>query len=214
MKNIKYINYNYVTKIASLWKISIHMSNLKYYNNIQLNIIKPMVYYKNEKKIQQFTTFFIKHGNFFSSLVDFFNSFSIVYKILCNKLNFVDILQKYSYYNEFLYNFNCNSKFKNINFLLNWLSSWIEPMFFIECSSLQKKYRKKLKKKYIYKIKFLTKKNRLNKVLSFILKYTNTLLNFKFSNRLLFTYMDLIFNYKESNIYIKKIVIYKKMLNI
>ena len=87
-------------------------------------------------------------------------------------------------------------------------------MFYIECSVVPKKYRKKLKKKYLYKIKYLNKNRRLNKILNWISKYTNTLKNYSLLNRQLLVYLDLLLNYKNSYVYNKKILIYKKVFKL
>lgn len=87
-------------------------------------------------------------------------------------------------------------------------------MFYIECSTISKRYRKKLKKKYSHKVNFLTKSRRLHKGLDLIAKSTYTIKNFNFLERLLITYLDLILNFKESDPYKKKILIYKKILKI
>ena len=74
-------------------------------------------------------------------------------------------------------------------------------MFCIECSVVPKKYKRKLKKKYLYKVKYLNKGKRTSKVLNWITKYSNTLKNFNFLNRQLLVYLDILLNYKNSYIY-------------
>lgn len=84
----------------------------------------------------------------------------------------------------------------------------------MECSLVPKKYVKKLKKKYIYKIKYLSMNYRVNKSLKWIRNYMNSLKYNSINNRSLFCYLDLILNYKFSYIYLKKISVYKKIFKI
>lgn len=87
-------------------------------------------------------------------------------------------------------------------------------MFYIDCMAVPKKYKKKLKKKYLYKVKYLNKTKRINKALKLINNYSNSLKYFNFSDRIFFTYLDLILNYKNSYIFNKKLIIYKKIFKI
>ena len=87
-------------------------------------------------------------------------------------------------------------------------------MFFMDCVVVPKKYRKKLKKKYLYKIKYLSNTSRLNKGLKLIKNYKNSLKYYSNFNRELFCYLDLILNYKNSYIYLKKLDVYKKVFQI
>lgn len=84
----------------------------------------------------------------------------------------------------------------------------------MDCVVVPKKYRKKLKKKYLYKIKYLSYSTRLNKSLKLIKNYKNSLKYYSNFNRELFCYLDLILNYKYSYIYLKKIDVYKKVFQI
>jgi hypothetical protein len=84
----------------------------------------------------------------------------------------------------------------------------------MDCVVVPKKYRKKLKKKYLYKIKYLNSNARLNKSLRLIKNYKNSLKYNSIYNRELFCYLDLILNYKFSYIFLKKISIYKKVFKV
>ena len=84
----------------------------------------------------------------------------------------------------------------------------------MDCVVVPKKYRKKLKKKYLYKIKYLSATNRISRCLKLIKNYKNSLKYYSNFNRELFCYLDLMLNYKYSYIYLKKIDIYKKVFQI
>jgi hypothetical protein len=45
-------------------------------------------------------------------------------------------------------------------------------------------------------------------------KYSNTLKNYKFLDRHLLVYLDLLLNYKNSYLYSKKLLVYKKIFKL
>ncbi len=208
-------------------KFLILINLLKLHKNFLFNLF-DFLYYNSRYKLSSLNSnknntnlivltkvipFFIKGGNSFKNSIFFYNLFSKFYKIMYNnELGFK--LTDYKYYKEFFYNFSRYSNYKNLNYLLHWIFFLIEPMFHIECSVVPKKYRKKLKKKYLYKIKYLNKHKRLNKTLNWISRYVNTLKNYSATNRQLLVFLDLLLNYKNSYIYNKKILIYKKVFKI
>lgn len=202
-------------------KFVLVLNYIKLHKNFLLNLFDFLYYnlkYKSNKISNLIVStkvipFFIKGGNSLQNSVTFYNIFTKFYKIIYNNLTVLK-LNDYKYYKEFFYNFCRYNNYKNINYLLNWIFYLVEPMFYIECSVVPKKYRKKLKKKYLYKIKYLNKNRRLNKILNWISKYTNTLKNYSLLNRQLLVYLDLLLNYKNSYIYNKKILIYKKVFKL
>ena len=200
------------------FKITNLLNILKLYKNFTLTLFDFLYYNIKYKKnnlivLSKVTPFLIKKGNLFKNSILLFNLFTKFYKIIFSKNTSLK-LDDYKYYKEFFYNFSRYSNYKNINYLLNWIFFLIEPMFYVECSVVPKKYRKKLKKKYLYKIKYLNKSKRTNKILNWITKYSNTLKNFKFLNRQLLVYLDLFLNYKNSYLYDKKLLVYKKVFKI
>lgn len=122
------------------------------------------------------------------------------------------LFKGYSFYKEFLFNFKVDKKLNNISYILQWVLQWMQPMFSIDCAVVPKKYRKRLKKKYMYKIKYLTSSQRQVKALRWIVNHTGTLQNYELQSRLLVTLLDLLFNYKNSYVYLKKVLVYKKVL--
>lgn len=171
---------------------------------------------KNTNKLivlSKVVPFLNKNGNSFKNSIVVFNMFSKIYSILNSNLVSENLTQ-YKYYKEFLYNYSMYSNYKNSNFLVSWILNWAQPMFCVDCVVVPKKYRKKLKKKYLYKIKYLNKFKRISKVLNWIVKYSNTISNYSVFNRQLLVYLDLLLNYKNSYLYNKKLLVYKKIFKV
>lgn len=206
----KYVNYLYLFNVIKLQKkFTLCLFDFLYYNSN----------YKSEKnKYVNVTSanvvpFLLKGGDSFKNSVLLFNLFAKFYKIAYNQVAY-NKLDNYKYYKEFFYNFYRYNNYKNLNYLLSWIFSWVQPMFCVECTVVPKKYRKKLKKKYLYKVKYLNKNRRLSKALNWIIKYSDTIKNFNVLNRQLLVYLDLLLNYKNSYVYNKKILIYKKVFKL
>jgi len=197
--------------------VKIRNNNFKLYDNLIIFLFNNSINKMQNKKtlllLSDFIPFLSKGGNNFKNSVLLFNTFSKFYKMSFNPFTLVKF-DSYKYSKEFFYNFFRYTNYNNINYLLTWIFSWAQPMFCIECSVVPKKYRRKLKKKYLYKIKYLNKVRRVSKVLNWIVKYSNTLKNFSFINRQLLVYLDLLLNYKNSYVYNKKLLIYKKIFKV
>lgn len=199
LNTINYLNLQSENKINFYFLFS----NLKNSNNTNFKLTGKI----------NITNYLIKQGKYEQNLIANYKSLELFFKLLILQ-NSEFLNQQYTYSKEFIHNF-CNFKnFKNSKFLLNWIFSWTQPIFFLDCSVVPKKYKKKLKKKYLYKIKYLNKNVRLKKGLKWITNYSNTLNYYSNTNRMLFTYLDLALNYKNSYIYQKKINIYKKIFKI
>ena len=147
------------------------------------------------------------------NLLLFFNIFIFFYNFFYNNKD-IFLICDYKYINVFFYNFFKYSNYNNFLFIFKWILNLVKPIFFIECSLIPKKYIKKLKKIYIYKIKYLSLYYRIYKSLKLIKNYINYINYKNIIYRYIFCYLDLILNYKFSYIYIKKIQIYKKIFNL
>jgi len=190
-----------------------YYSNLSILNDIFNNKLEIKLYTNKQNSKIKLLGYLLKNGNFSLNAINSFNVFSYIYKFIY--LNNNELLNlNYKYTKEFLYNFFKYTSYNNFFFILNWIFSWVKPMFFMDCVVVPKKYRKKLKKKYLYKIKYLSIKTRINKCLKLVKNYKNSLKYYSNFNRELFCYLDLILNYKNSYIYLKKIDIYKKVFQI
>jgi len=213
---LKYLNINkrlnFKNKYSNLY---FYYSNLNVINSIFNSKLEIKLYFKqqNQKKQIKVLGYLLKTGNFSLNAINSFNVFSRIYKLLFIN-NSTLLTLNYKYTKEFLYNFFKYTNYNNFFFILNWILNWVKPMFFMDCVVVPKKYRKKLKKKYLYKIKYLSHSTRLNKSLKLIKNYKNSLKYYSNFNRELFCYLDLILNYKYSYIYLKKIDVYKKVFQI
>lgn len=213
---MKYLNgvkkLNFKNKYNNLY---FYYSNLNLLNNVFNNKLELKLYFKqqNQKNKIKILGYLLKTGNFSLNVINTHNVFSYIYKLLFTNNNLLLNLN-YKYTKEFLYNFFKYTTYNNFYFILNWILNWVKPMFFMDCVVVPKKYRKKLKKKYLYKIKYLSNTSRLNKGLKLIKNYKNSLKYYSNFNRELFCYLDLILNYKNSYIYLKKLDVYKKVFQI
>lgn len=193
--NFRKLYYNYVTNFFSC--------------NLILNLNKN----RNFKNLNLLVSFNLKKGKFFSNFIHITKSFYCIYNLLVNLNSLLDVTN-YKYFKEFLYNFSKYRNYNNYLFILNWILLFINPIFYIDCVVVPKKYKKKIKKKYLYKINYLNQSKRRTKSLRFINNYSNSLNYFKHLDRLTISYLDLILNYKKSYIYFKKINTYKKIFKV
>lgn len=84
-------------------------------------------------------------------------------------------------------------------------------MFSAQCTVVPKKYRKKLKKKYLYKIIYIDQNKRQNLALREIFFFLKTFKSHSVKDRYFLMLCDIIFNFKNSLMYKKKILMYKKL---
>jgi hypothetical protein len=82
-------------------------------------------------------------------------------------------------------------------------------MFNISCIVVPKKYRKKLKKKFTYKLNYLLPKKRVAVLLKWLSLYTAEIKKKELSSRFFEVLMSIVFNYKNTYLYKRKIYIYK-----
>jgi ribosomal protein S7 len=140
-------------------------------------------------------------------------AFCKLYSLLNIKM-FHNLLKNYVYFKEFLFNNSLNDNLNNIYTVLNWLFFWYQPIFAVKCSKVPKKYRKKLKKKFTFSTNYINVIKRRTIALRWIFYFSNTFNSFKMKNRLLLLFSDLIFNFKDSVIYKRKIKMYKKVFKL
>ena len=121
-------------------------------------------------------------------------------------LNFqgnIDILK-----NSFFLNFN----FFKINLILEYLINLLNPIFDVECHNIPKTYKKKSKKNFFFKLKYLNYNLRKKRALKWLYLYS-----LNFNDRLFFKkiFKSIFFTFiegKNSFLYKKKIQIYKKII--
>ncbi len=124
---------------------------------------------------------------------------------------YIPTVDEYVYKNYFYFNLSINPHLYDVYFLNLWVLDLLKPAFFIKCTKVDKKYKKFLKTSYLYKIKYLKTNFRYTfsyrNLASFILY--NNYLNIR--QKILYSYIDLFLNYKNSKIYKQKFLIYNKI---
>lgn len=102
-----------------------------------------------------------------------------------------------------------NNKVKNINFLIDMIFKKSQVNFHLKCVKVNKKYRKKLKKKYLFQLNYLNK----NKIHLFFLKNLTHIISKNNSrnlySKLLNTIISLLTDYKNSELFKIKILTLK-----
>ena len=165
-------------------------------------------------------------NNFFDDYINFFFKSGFKKKIK------LQLLKSFNFFFLFFYNNNIqwdnfqkninilkNSLFLNFNFfkinlILKLLINLINPVFDVICYNVPKTYKKKLKKNYFFKLKYLNNNLRAKRALKWLYLYS---LNFndklffkKIFKSIFFTFLE----GKNSFLYKKKIQIYKKIIKI
>ena len=126
----------------------------------------------------------------------------------------VNTIMARSVYTSFViaYFTNANNTFVSVNNFLWWLTDFLDINFWFRCNRGSKSFRKKQRLKYIVEPSYYSKnvqkiKNTYRLLyLDGVFSGENTLLK-----RIFFSGFDTFFNYKNSLLYKRKIVVYKKL---
>lgn len=97
----------------------------------------------------------------------------------------------------------------NLPFLLDEPFKVLEHMFDLKLRKLNKKMKKKHKKKYMYVIKYLHKPKRLKSLLKMFYLSSNLYNHKKYYDRIFFTFLNIIFDTKNTPIFSKKLNVYR-----
>ena len=168
------------------------LASLKRNKNLDINNIMINSWVKKGMKLN-----FLKHYNIFLKYFMF---------LISNQKTFFS-----EYPNtEFVYDL-LNSKFHNykLQSLLVLPLELLEHMFELKLKKLNKKMKKKFKKKYIYTIKYLHRSKRLKNTLNMFYFSSNFYKNKKYSERIFYTFLYIIFDTKNTPIFEKKLNVYK-----
>ena len=180
------------------------------FNFFKINYNNKIIASYSNNNTKFLFNFLTKNGNKVTLLKHFLNSLAFFYY----KLKFNNSENFYSYYNEFKFNSTSNLNFNNIIYLLNWMIAFNSFTFDIQCLSTPKKYKKKTKLKYSYKITYIPKHKRLKRLYKWFNNLITTTKINKLNDRILKNLFDLFLNYKNNNLYIKKLLIYKKVFKL
>lgn len=161
------------------------------------------------------TRFFFKSGGVSQHYKSILKTFSQVYLIFfCNLAKVSTYNQSYINTQEFSFILQTSKSYKNIPKLLGWILSLNTSQFNLEIQKVSKKYKKKLKKKYLYKIKYIKKDRQMARVLRWIYLINYSFSIHKLKKRFLLNLLDLLLNFKKSNLFLKKVTIYKNFLKL
>lgn len=101
--------------------------------------------------------------------------------------------------------------FYNFQTILFFFNSLLEPFFYMRVKKVEKKYRKKLKKKFTIQPIYVKPKKRSSFVLRSIVNYTNLFSSYSFSERLFLAVFKSFTEQKNSFLYKRKLFMYSKL---
>lgn len=203
---------NYLKLIAKQKKKGLFFDKFLLRHLVVKGISKDMRYIQSSTINKLYRTFVVS-GKKLKSYSAVTASFFKVYSVI-NLDTYKDISRGYLYFKEFLFNKELNRELNSLSAIINWLFFWYQPIFCVKCSLVPKKYRKKLKKKYVYSVNYIDPFRRKNISLRWMLHFLDTFNNYNFNNRLFLLFSDLIFNFKKSIMYDRKVRMYRKMFKI
>lgn len=193
------------------------MKNFRLVKPLNRPLIKPLVLKKagEVKVFNKLTHFFFKSGGVTHHYKNILKTFSQIYLIFYNNYSTSsNYNQSYLNTQEFSFILKTTKYFKNIPKLLGWILSLNTSQFNLEIQKVSKKYKKKLKKKYLYKVKYIKKDRQVARVLRWIYLINYSFSIHKLKKRFLLNLLDLLLNFKKSNLFLKKVTIYKNFLKI
>nr|NP_149382.1 ymf63 [Tetrahymena thermophila]AAK77579.1 ymf63 [Tetrahymena thermophila]6Z1P_Bh Chain Bh, Ymf63 [Tetrahymena thermophila SB210] len=158
-----------------------------------------------------FIPFLIKNGKKLSTINFILKGISTIYDNL--KYNKLSQFESYSYVNQFKHYIDTADDVYNINFLIHWIINIYKPVFDVKCFNVPKVHKKKSAKTVLFKIVYLSEKNRLKtayKHISTCIRQDNSA---KLNNRITNIFLDLLLNYKKSYLYTRKMYIYEQVMD-
>lgn len=180
-------------------KLDSRFDSIKRFKNLSVNNQLLNIWLKKGLKLN-----LLKHYNVF--LQNF-------YLILISNISFYENYPNYNYVLELLDTKDYYYKFEN---LLNDPLKELEYVFDLKIKKLNKKLQKKYNKKYDYKIVHINKKKRLRYLLKVFYSNINYYKYNKYSERIFYTLINIVFNTKDTEVWTKKLYTYKtvfKFLN-
>lgn len=213
--NLKYLvvknNYFLKLKLGQIYTVHQEITN----KNIRKNniIIKSTQgsYLKFSSKsfyfiVDKIQSIFLKNGKK-NSLIKNLNKSIFLFYLFFISNNHSIILDKsilnfnkndFLFIEEFKTQLFQNNYYLNIHNILSTFLIELQPFFFLKSSLIEKKFRKKKEEKYLYKISYIEKKNRIKKSLNIFRLGFFKIKNYKLSLRFFFFLFDIFLNYKKS----------------
>lgn len=161
--------------------------------------------------LSYFLPFLLKNGKKLLTINIMLKSISNIY----NNLNYnsIDNLTSYSFVNQFKHYIDKTDDVYNLNFLIHWIINIYKPVFDIKCFNMPKIHKKKSEKSTLFKILYLSDKNRLKTAYKHISINIKKDQSNKLNNRIINTFLDMLLNYKKSYLYSRKIYIYEQVMD-
>lgn len=207
MKNIFLYNFYFFKNLFFLKKKNFNI-------NLKKNTIKieNRAGVKKQNCLKKLILISLRNGFFLKFSIFFLKSFNLFFNLfLFNNQNFFSLYKNtYLIYLSF---FKSNNFFFNINFILFWISNILEPIFSIKCLDVPKKYRKKLKKKHLFDIFFLNFEKRKKILLKWLVLNKSFFFEKNYVLSFFKSFILVFLKNKKSELYLKKINIYKKAIS-
>ena len=143
------------------------MKNLQINKNSFYSIFfkKADILKKKSKIVLKLVSFFSKNGDVKGQLKIFINIFSNFFFFFNKSGGLGNNFNQYINTQEFIFILRNNRYYKNIVSMLGWVMTLNNSQFELDVQKVSKKYKKRAKKKYLYKIKYVSKEKQLNKSL-------------------------------------------------
>lgn len=179
---------------------------------INYNYIKGRFVLKYKySMLTYFIPFLLKNGKKLQTINNISNSISNIYKNL--NYNNVNNFNNFSYINQFKHYIDTTDDVYNINFLIHWIINIYKPVFDVKCFNIPKVHKKKSDKSVLFKVLYLSDKNRLKTAYKHIAINIKKDQSNKLNNRIINTFLDMLLNYKKSYLYTRKIYIYEQVMD-
>lgn len=179
---------------------------------INYNYIKGKFVLKYKySMLTYFIPFLLKNGKKLQTINNISNSISNIYKNL--NYNNVSNFNNFSYINQFKHYIDTTDDVYNINFLIHWIINIYKPVFDVKCFNIPKVHKKKSDKSVLFKVLYLSDKNRLKTAYKHIAINIKKDQSNKLNNRIINTFLDMLLNYKKSYLYTRKIYIYEQVMD-
>jgi hypothetical protein len=157
-----------------------------------------------------FLNYIFKSGLKRSRKMDLFNAFNYFFFVFFNKTLSWEGLDHQI--NILKHSFFKNTNYFDINYVLFWLSNFLNPVFEVVCYAVPKQYKKKLKKNHLFKLKYNYTPSRKKIALKWLHIYSNDFNDRSLPKRLLKSLFYTFVQGRESFLHKKKIQIYGKFL--
>lgn len=184
-------------------------------NNINVSLFKPISNVvpqpkKIKKNFVKFMSNFFCHKGLKKTFFKSFNFWIISLFTILNKSNFEEY-KIYSSLEEFKHNIKKDKKNKNINYILEQMCLKSQVNFKMTCSRVDKRYKKKLKKKYLFKLNYIKNDAKIKLFFKNAFFLVNKSIDKKFKIKLEKFLNNLLFNFKNSDVFKIKLLTLRQL---